>query len=82
MVFFFYSRTEKAARAKESFLPFGRVAFEEDEVSESNFETIVSKLCKPREKPNLFEFFRGAAYLRNCVAGSMLRLSERNTKFI
>jgi len=30
--------------------------------------------------PNLFEHFRGAAYLQDCTAGSKLRLSEDNTK--
>ena len=37
-----------------------------------------AKVCKPSEMPNLFEYFRGAAYLRH----SQSVQTERNAKFI
>jgi len=41
---YFFFRTEKAARAKESSLLFGRVAIEEDEVNVSNFGALAPML--------------------------------------
>jgi len=37
-----------------------------------------AKVCKPSEMPNLFEHFRGAAYLRH----SQSVQTERNAKLI
>ena len=60
---YFYSRTEKTARAKENILSFGRVLIEEDKVNESKFgvakftkkPAIVAKL-----QPPFFRVFIGS----------------------